>query len=457
MEKTGNKYDLTQGVIWKKLLAFYFPIVVGTLFQQLYNAVDAVVVGRFIGTEALAAVGGSAAQIIAVSTGFFVALAGGAAVVIAQQFGARDREGISNASGSSIAFSLLFGAAVTGIGVAVSPAVLRIMKTPADTMAASDLYLRIYFCGTIFVMLFNMGSSILRAVGDSSSPLWYLVASCVCNIVLDVTFVAVLNMGVAGVAIATVISQFLSAFLVLLRLCRTREAYRISLRRLRIHRGVMGSMLRLGIPSGLESSMYNLSNLIIQIAVNSLGTSVVAAWTMTGKLDGLYWAVSSAFSTAVMSFVGQNYGAGRMDRIKENIRVSFALFMALTAALVALLMGFGREGLRLFSSDAVTIGYAWQMMKYFVPYYFIWTFIAIISGTLRGTGNVVVPVVITGIGICALRLVWIATVFVRFHTVAGVCLCYPASWFVTAVAMTIYYLRGKWQRRAPAPSARSGV
>jgi putative MATE family efflux protein len=450
MEPIREKYDLTQGVIWKKLLAFFLPIAAGTLFQQLYNTVDAVVVGQFVGTEALAAVGGSTAQIIALFIGFFVALSGGAAVVIAQLFGARDAASVSRASHTAVALSLALGVVLTAAGVALTPWALRIMGTPADTLADSAAYLRIYFGGTVFVLLFNMGSSILRAVGDSRRPLYYLIACCLCNIVLDLAFVAGLGMGVAGAALATVLSQLLSTVLVLWQLCRTREVYRITPRCVRFHAGALRQMLRIGVPAGLQASMYNISNLIIQVAVNSLGTQVVAAWTMTGKIDGVYWALSGALGAAVMSFVGQNFGAGRTDRIKACLRVSMALFMAITGVLVAVLLAAARPGFRLFTSDQRVIAYAWEMVTYFVPYYFVWTFIEVISGVLRGVGDAVAPVVITGAGICALRLVWVATVFVRFHTVRGISLCYPVSWLVTAAALSVYYLRGHWLTRRPA-------
>lgn len=454
-----NQYDLTQGVIWKKLLLFFLPIAVGTLFQQLYNTVDAVVVGQFVGTGALAAVGGSAAQIIALFIGFFVALSGGATVIIAQLFGAGDRESISRASHSAVAFSLTAGAVLTVIGILITPAALRAMNTPADTMADSVVYLRVYFCGTVFVMLYNMGSSILRAVGDSRRPLYYLIACCVCNIVLDLTFVAGLGMAVFGVALATALSQLLSAVLVLAQLCRTQEAYRITLAKIRFHGLETRRMLRIGVPSGLQSTMYNLSNLIIQVAVNSLGTTVVAAWTMTSKVDGIYWALSSALGTAVMSFVGQNFGAGKTDRIKKSVRVSMGVFMAVTAVLVGVLMTSGRWLLHLFTADESVIACTWQMMTCFIPYYFIWTFIEVISGVLRGVGDAVVPVVITGIGICAVRIVWVFTVFVRFHTVVGISLCYPVSWLITAVALTAYYRRGRWLELKPAgsPAAEADV
>ena len=445
--RTGeNRQDLTEGAIWEKLLVFFLPIAAGTLFQQLYNTVDASVVGKFVGTGALASVGGSTAQIIALVIGFFVALSGGAAVIIAQMCGAGGKERIARASQSAMTFSLLMGLVLTVLGVWLTPSLLRWMGTTADTLEGSTLYLRIYFCGTVFNLLFNMGSSILRAMGDSRRPFYYLIASCISNIILDLVLVVGCQWGVAGVAVATVLSQLLSMVLVLWQMCRTREPYRISLCRPGIDRGIMARMLRIGIPAGLQASMYSMSNLIVQVGVNTLGTTVVAAWTMTSKVDGIYWAMSNALGTAMMSFVGQNFGAARLDRVRKSVRVGLTLFTVLTAVLVAALLAVGRFGLHWFSDDQEVIAYTWEMLTYFVPYYFVWTSIEVISGMLRGVGDALAPVAITSVGVCVLRIVWVATVFARFHTVRGISLCYPVSWFVTAVAMVAYYRSGHWMR-----------
>ncbi len=308
MDEKKMQYDLTQGDISQKLVLFFLPIAVGTLFQQFYNTVDAMVVGRYVGKEALAAVGGSAAQVIALCVGFFVALTGGASAVIAQLMGARQDRDVSDAVHSALSFSILAGLVMTVVGVPFAPTLLQWMQTPADTLPQSITYLQIYLAGTVFMLLFNMGSSILRAVGDSKHPFYYLVICCVCNIILDLVLVVQFKMGVAGAALATVISQFLSSILVLQQLCRTKDIYRVNLKKLKIHRRVTEKMLHIGVPTGLQESMYNVANLIIQIAINSLGTVAVAGWSITCKLDGIYVALSSALGVAVMSFVGQNFG-----------------------------------------------------------------------------------------------------------------------------------------------------
>lgn len=431
--------DLTRGPIGKMLFLFFLPIAAGNLFQQLYNTADALIIAKFVGREALAAVGGSPSQVINVLLGFFSSLAGGAGVVIAQAYGSGDSERISKASHTAIMLSIVLGLVSTAIGYYFTPSVLAAMKTPADTMDGAILYLRIFFCGMLFTMLYNMGSGILRAVGDSTRPLYVLIVCCLTNIVLDIVFVAVFGMGVAGVALATVISQFISAVIVMWMLCRSEESFRIDLRRLCFRADSLKSMLKIGIPSGVQSSMYSISNLIIQVAINPLGTVVVASWSMAGKVDGVYWAMSSALGTAIMSFAGQNYGAGRRDRIRRCVKVGMLVSMVITAVLVAAILLFAQFGIHILIDDAEVMECTRLILFYFVPYYGLWTVIEVLSGILRGMGDTLIPVILTALGICGLRLLWVAFVFPVFHTVKGISLCYPASWAVTSVAILVYY------------------
>ena len=447
MQKREARKDLTEGVVWKKLLIFFLPIAASTCIQQLYNAVDGLIVGRFVGTVALAAVGGSSAQIINLLIGFFVATTSGAAVVIAQVYGAgRDRD-VQTASGNAIAFFALIGLLLTAVGLLASPAMLRLLRTPADTMDAAALYLRIYFAGVPFVLVLNMESNILRSVGDSVSPFLYMVVGCVSNIVLDAVFVIVFRWGVAGVAIATVAAQLINMALLTRKLLVTKEKYRLSLGELKLRGSYLVNMLRLGIPSGMQSTMYAVSNMIIQVGVNSLGTIVVASWAMTSKTDGIFWAVSNALGAAITSFVGQNLGAGREDRVKLCVRQGMLLSCIISVGLSALILLLGRPLLHILTEDAAVIETTYTMMVYFVPFYITWTLIEVLSAVLRGAGDAVRPVVIIGLGICLLRIIWIGTLFTLRHTLFVLCMCYPASWIVTGVAMLIYYRRGRWRDR----------
>lgn len=448
MEKTLSRRDLTEGAVWKRLLVFFLPIAAGTCIQQLYNAVDGLIVGRFVGTVALAAVGGSSAQIINLLIGFFVAITAGASVVIAQVYGAGRTRDVQLAAGNAIAVFALLGVLLMGVGLAASPAILSLLQTPEDTMADSVLYLRIYFIGVPAVLVLNMESNMLRSVGDSFSPFVFMVTGCLANIVMDVVFVVLFHWGVAGVAIATVASQALNMLLLTVKLLRTKESYRLSFRELRLKGVYLKHMLGLGVPSGLQSSMYAVSNMIIQIGVNSLGTVVVASWAMTSKTDGIFWAVSNALGAAITSFVGQNLGAGRDDRVKLCVREGMILSGIITVSLSGLILLLGKPLLHILTNDAAVIETTFEIMTYFVPFYFTWTAIEVLSAVLRGAGDAVRPVVIIGLGICLFRILWIELLFRFVHTLPVLCLSYVASWVVTDLAMIVYFRKGSWLQRA---------
>ena len=447
MELTDNKYDLTTGVIWKKLLSFFFPIAGAALFEQLYNTVDAVIVGKFVGKAALAAVGGSAAVILNLVIGFFIGLSSGATVIISQYYGAEDKEGVSKAVHTSVAFCLAAGAVLTVLGILLAPWSLRVVHNPQDIMEPSIQYLRIYFVGTIPLLIFNIGSGILRAVGDSKSPLYYLVFCTLLNIALDVLFVVVFKMGVAGAAWATAIALLASSVLIIIKLCRSGEACRLELGKIRFHGAQLRHMLNIGIPAGVQSAMYSLSNLIIQAAVNDLGTTVVAAWTTSSKLDGIYWCVSNSFGVAIMAFVGQNFGAKKYDRMNKSVKVCLAIAMGFSVVMSALLLIFGRYCFHIFVDDAEVINYAVEMLSYFCPFYFVWTFIEVLSNSLRGAGDAIRPMIITVLGICGLRVLLVIFVIPVWGTVKGISMCYPVTWIITAAVFVIYYFKSGWLER----------
>ena len=280
--------SITEGVIWKQLLLFFFPIVLGTFFQQLYNTADAIIVGKAVGKEALAAVGGSTGTLINLLVGFFVGLASGASVIIAQLFGARRAQDVSRAVHTTIALALSSGALLTAVGLLCAGGILELMGTPQEVMAYALPYLNIYFLGMIPQLVYNIGSGVLRAVGDSRRPMLFLICAALTNIVLDILLVLGLNLGVRGAAIATVLSQVVSAVLILVSLCHAQPVYRLHFRRIRFHGDMLARIVRIGLPAGLQSVMYSLSNMIIQASVNGFGTDVMAAWTAYGKIDGLY-------------------------------------------------------------------------------------------------------------------------------------------------------------------------
>ena len=447
MKNAGEKTNLTEGSVWKKLLVFFLPIAAGTIIQQLYNAVDGLIVGRFVGTNALAAVGGSSAQIINVLVGFFVAMTAGASVVIGQIYGAGRREDLNRAIGNAVTVMGLFGIALMILGFAASPALLRLLNTPEETLEGAVLYLRIYFLGVPFLMVLNMESSILRAVGDSFHPFLFMVAGCVLNIVMDAVFVIVFGWGITGVAVATVAAQVVNTALLTRQLNRKGQEYRLTFRELGVKSVYLANMLRLGVPAGLQSSMYSVSNMIIQVGVNSLGTVVVASWAMSGKTDGFFWAISNAMGAAITSFIAQNYGAGRTDRVKQCVKQGLIMHLVITVVVSAGLMLTAIPALRLLTPDEAVVETTYLIMSYFVPFYFTWVLVEVLSAVLRGAGDAVYPVVIIGLGVCLFRVIWIVTVFRYFGTLLSLCLSYTVSWTITSIALVIYYRKGGWMNR----------
>ena len=437
----SDKNDLTEGTIWKKLVLYFLPIAAGTLFQQFYNAVDAFVVGKFVGTEALAAVGGTPAVLSNLLIGFFTSLSAGAAVVIAQHYGAKNLRRVSQEVYTSMTFCGLVGIVVGGLVILLAPQILTLLKNTEESMADAITYTRIYFSGTMFMLLFNMASGILRAIGDSRRPFIFLCISCVLNIGLDLYFVIVLGWGVSGVAWATVIAQGVSMICSILCLCFSKEEA-IRIKKIKIRWDILGTMMRIGVPAGLQSAMYGFSNLILQIGVNTLGTVVVASWSMNGKIDGIYWATAGAFGTAVTNFVGQNFGAGRMDRIRQSAKTSMKLFAVITVSLSALILLITRPVLGILSDDPGVIETTWKLTTYFVPFYLLWAVIEVISGVLRGVGDAVKPMIIIAVCVCLLRVVWMLSAFQVWHTLPVLSACYPISWGVADVALLWYYFRG---------------
>ena len=447
MKNRRENMNLTEGSVWQKLLVFFLPIAAGTIIQQLYNAVDGLIVGRFVGTNALAAVGGSSAQIINVLVGFFVAMTAGSSVIIGQIYGAGRREDLNRAIGSAVTVMGLFGLALMALGLIISPGLLRLLNTPDETMEGAVLYLRIYFLGVPLLMVLNMESGILRAVGDSFHPFLFMIAGCVLNIVMDTVFVVVFGWGIAGVAVATVTAQAVNTALLTRQLARRDQEYRLTVRELGVKGVYLANMLRLGIPAGLQSSMYSLSNMTIQVAVNSLGTVVVASWAMSGKTDGFFWAISNAMGAAITSFIAQNYGAGRTDRVRQCVKQGLIMHFTVTIVVSAALMITAIPVLRLLTPDEAVVETTYRVMSYFVPFYFTWVLVEVLSAVLRGAGDVVYPVVIIGIGICLFRVIWILTVFAHFGTLLSLCLSYTASWTLTSIALVIYYRKGGWMNR----------
>ena len=439
-----TKNEITEGIIWKQLLLFFFPILLGTFFQQLYNTIDSVIVGQFVGKEALASVGGSSAQIVSLVVGFFTGLSSGAAVTIAQFVGARKEETANAGLHNAYAIAAAGGIALTFIGILAAPFMLRLMNTPADIMDGSLTYLRIYFAGILFVLIYNMGSAILRATGDSKTPLYILIICCVINIILDTAFVLLFHMGVAGVAVATLIAQAVSAILVTVKLIRSGGLLRLSPGKIRFHGPLLKLQLKLGLPTGFESILFAITNIAIQAAINTFGTDTTAAWSAYGKLDAIFWMVSTAFGISITTFVGQNYGAGKMDRVRRSTRVCLCMDLTVSFVLVVILIASRSLLFRLFTTDETVVRIGSDMLLFITPWYIVYVFIEVLGGSLRGRGNVIVPVVITLLGVCLLRIVWLAGVLKISPTIHAIIFSYPVTWVITALAFIGYYV---WKGR----------
>ena len=444
MAMNSNQRQITEGVIWKQLLIFFFPILMGTFFQQMYNTVDTIIVGRVVGTTALAAVGATG-PLVNMVNGFFIGISSGATVILAQNYGAGNRKGVSDALHTGVALSLILGAMITVLGIGMGPWVMELMNTPENCLADAAVYLRIYFAGAVGSMVYNMGAGILRAMGDSRRPMLFLMATCVLNVVLDILFVAVLHMGVAGAALATTVSQFLSAVLPILVLLRLPEDA-LELKKLRIDPGLLGRILRIGVPAGLQFVTFDFSNILIQSGVNSFGDVTMAAWTAHGKTDAITWMISGAFGVSVTTFVGQNFGAQKYRRIRRSAWICLGMSVALVGAVAALILCFRTQILGIYTDDQEVIRVGSFIMLSIVPFNVIFMPIEVFGGTMRGVGYSVVPTVITGCCICLFRILWLATVVRRWHTLQMLTICYPISWVLAAGVFLAVYLRGNWLR-----------
>lgn len=445
--KTAPTNRITEGSITRQLLAFFFPILIGAFFQQLYNTIDAVVVGNYIGKEALAAVGGSTGTLINLLVGFFMGISSGSTIIISQFYGAGKAEETQAAVHTAAALSVLGGILLTALGILFSPWALRLMGTPKDIFSYALSYMRIYFLGMTGNLLYNIGAGILRAVGDSKTPLYFLIFSSALNLLLDLCFVLLTPLGVNGVALATILSQAVSALLILRRLSETDDIYRLRIVKIRTDRVLLYKILHLGIPNGLQSVMYSLSNIIIQASINTLGTDSIASWTVYSKIDGLFWMTMSAFGIAATTFSGQNFGAQKYDRVRKSVRAGLGLSAGVSVCLSAALVLFGADLYRLFTDDPAIIEQGIRILHTLTPFYITYIFIEILSGTMRGAGDSLIPTLITCIGICGTRILWILAVVPRWHDIQTIALSYPVAWIFTSLVFILYYRSGKWIHR----------
>ena len=433
--------DMTQGVIWRQLLDFAVPMALGLLFQQLYNTVDTIVVGQFVGKEALAAVG-SVGSVVNMLVGLCAGLSTGASVIISQCYGAHDNARLHDAVHTTIALTFLLCIAATVVGLAMVPLMLDLMATPADVIELSREYLNIYFAGITGLLIYNMGSGILRAVGDSRRPLYFLCVSALTNIVLDLVFVVVFHWGVAGVAYATIISQFASAVLVLIVLTRSDTAYGIKWRQIRIRRGMLGRIMAIGFPSGIQQAITSFSNVFVQSYINYFGSACMAGWSSYNKLDSYITVPLQAIALASTTFVGQNYGSNNLERTRKGVNQALGMSLVVTAALGVLVMIFSRPCLRLFTADAEVMEYGTRFIMIISPFCIMSCFNQIYAGALRGVGNANIPMIVMLGSFVVFRQVYLLVNRIAFdNSFLGVSLAYPMGWVVCSILLFICYRR----------------
>lgn len=451
MKKKSYEIDMCNGPLLGKMLVFAFPLMLSSVLQLLFNAADVVVVGRFAGSEALAAVGSTGA-LINLLINLFVGLSIGTNVLVAQYLGGQDWENTGETVHTAVLISLVSGVFLIFVGVFLSRPLLELMGTPDDVLDKATIYMQIYFVGMPAFMLYNFGSAILRSIGDTKRPLYFLMISGIVNVVLNLFFVIVCGLGVAGVAIATVASQVISAVLVLICLMRLDGMCRVELRRLHIYKDKLLGMMKIGLPAGLQGCVFSISNVLIQSSVNSFGSVAMAGNTTAANIEGFIYVAMNAFYQTALSFTSQNVGAKKYDRINRIAILSVTLVAVIGLALGWLALLFDTQLLGIYSSSTEVVQYGIKRMTVICSTYFLCGMMDVLVGSLRGMGSSVLPMIVSLTGACGFRVLWIFTVFAADHTLDTLYISYPISWLLTALAHMVcfFIVRRKLQRKAEA-------
>ena len=434
---------MTSGSIWKRMILFALPLMLGNLFQQMYNTVDSLIVGRFVGSSALAAVS-SSGSLIGMLIGLLSGISSGAGVIVARHFGAGDREGLHRTVHTIVAFGLAAGVVMTAVGVLLSPQILMWMGTPESVMAESVTYLRIYFCGSLAVMMYNVFVGILQAVGDGRHPLYYLIASSVVNLGLDLLFIQAFDAGVGGAALATVISQVVSALLCLIQLMRTKEDYRLELRSIRFERDILGQIVRVGLPSGVQNSIIAFANVIVQSNVNAFGEMAMAGYGAYAKIEGFGFLPINSFTLALTTFVGQNLGATQYERTKKGARFGILMTVTLAEAIGVLVFLFAPQLIALFDPTPEVVAFGVGKARTAALFYCLLAYAHSVAAVLRGAGKAVIPMAIMIAIWCGVRVVFLSITIPLTHSIQMVYWVYPLTWGISCVLFFLYYKKADW-------------
>lgn len=439
----NGKTSLTEGTIWKKIIMFALPIFIGNVFQQLYNTMDSLIVGKFIDSDALAAVS-SSGTLIFLLVGFFNGIAMGAGVVISKFFGAKDYDNMQDAIHTDIAFGLVAGVVLTIVGVLFTPQILVWMNTPESVLPNSIVYFRTYFFGALFVVMYNIFVGILQAVGDSRHPLYYLIFSSFVNVALDLLFVAKLQLGVGSAAFATVISQALSATLCFIRLLKYDTVYKVHIKKIRFHKDLLKKIISLGLPSGVQNSIIAFANVIVQTNINAFEKNAVAGCGAYSKIEGFAFLPITCFSMALTTFVGQNLGAKKYDRVKKGAKFGIICSICLAEVVGIIIFTFAPHLIAVFNNEPEVVAFGTRQAKTEALFYFLLAFSHCIAGIMRGAGKATVPMFTMLLTWCAIRITYI-TIMVKIIPKIGVIFwAYPLTWSLSSIIFLIYFLKADW-------------
>ena len=440
--KRGKDVDMTQGNITRHIISFAIPLLLGNLFQQLYNMVDTWVVGNYVGNTAFSAVG-TVGPVINLLIGFFGGLASGAGVVISQYYGAHREEKVQEAVHTAMLMTLVMAVAFTLLGLAMVPLMLRLMKMPQEVIPEATAYLQIYFIGITGLMLYNMGAGILRAIGDSQRPFYFLVACAIANIILDLTFVLLFDMGVQGVALATILSQAVSAVLVVITLLRTDTCVKLSIRKLKLHMEMLKKIVTVGIPAALQMAITSFSNIFVQSYINFFGANCMSGWTAYAKIDQLLFLPMQSIALASTTFVGQNLGCNQVDRAKKGVQAALLIGIASVIVMMIPIMIFAEPVVAFFNSEAAVVEYGSMFLRWLTPFYILCCFNQIYTAALRGAGNTRAPMIILISGFVVFRQVYLFIMSRICNEIIPIAMSYPAGWLVCSLVTTIYFYKVK--------------
>ena len=437
--------NLTEGIIWRKLLFFALPLLASNLIQQLYNTVDLLFVGNYLGKEASAAVGASSLIIICL-VGFFTGMSIGASVIIANIFGSGKKEKLKDAIHTAIGLGFFGGIVLVIIGYIGAPYFLKWMNVPQEILKPAVSYIRIYFFSLISLITYNMGSGIIRAMGDSTTPMYIQLIGGIVHIFMDALFIVMFENGVNGVAWATLLSQTISAVLILYYLTHAEDKCRLQFKKIRIHKEMLVPIIKIGIPAGLQSIVITLSNIFAQYNINSLGVDAIVAFTVYSKVELAIYIPIAALGQAITTFSGQNIGARNLERVKKGVKVCILMGIGLTMVSSMLLLIFGHQVFAIFNKDSMVINYGIRIISTSFPFYWIYVIVQVLADTMKGAGKAAPPMVIVLFNMCVLRILLLFIIMASYHDVRGVAITYPITWSVTALGMLAYYLKGNWAK-----------